>query len=143
MELVRPHLHHVAITVKDFEVSVPWYSQVFDISLRMEGPHDGGHAKLLADENMELVIVLHVHDENDGRTFSERRTGLDHVGFGVPTRAELVEWQSKLEGLGVERAEVTGRPLTQSPISDQEYGAVLVFRDPDNIQLEFFAPPGT
>jgi hypothetical protein len=31
--------------------------------------------------------------------------------------------------------------LTQSPIADEVYGSVLVFRDPDNIQLEFFAPP--
>ena len=32
---------------------------------------------------------------------------------------------------------------TQSPISDEPYGSVLVFPDPDNIQLEFFCPPGT
>jgi hypothetical protein len=28
-----------------------------------------------------------------------------------------------------------------SPISDQPWGSVLVFRDPDNIQLELCAPP--
>ena len=33
------------------------------------------------------------------------------------------------------------RPLTPSPIADQPYGSVLLFRDPDNIQLELFAPP--
>ena len=33
------------------------------------------------------------------------------------------------------------KPLTQSPIADEPYGSVLVFRDPDNIQLELFAPP--
>jgi hypothetical protein len=31
--------------------------------------------------------------------------------------------------------------LTQSPIADEPYGSVLVFRDPDNIQLELFSPP--
>jgi hypothetical protein len=30
--------------------------------------------------------------------------------------------------------------MTQAPIADEPYGAVLVFRDPDNIQLELFAP---
>ena len=41
------------------------------------------------------------------------------------------------------RAERADKPLTQSPISDQPYGSVLVFRDPDNIQLELFAPPAS
>ncbi len=40
------------------------------------------------------------------------------------------------------RADVADKPLTQSPIADEPYGSVLVFRDPDNIQLELFAPPG-
>jgi len=40
-------------------------------------------------------------------------------------------------------AEQADKPLTQSPISDQPYGSVLVFRDVDNIQLELFAPPAS
>jgi glyoxylase I family protein len=51
--------------------------------------------------------------------------------------------QSRLEACGVERVEVADRPLTQSPIVDIEHGGILVFRDPDNIQLEFVSPPGT
>jgi hypothetical protein len=39
--------------------------------------------------------------------------------------------------------DVADRALTQSPIADTPYGGVLVFRDPDNIQLEFFCQPGT
>ena len=34
-----------------------------------------------------------------------------------------------------------GASCTQSSISNAPYAAVLVFRDPDNIQLELFAPP--
>jgi hypothetical protein len=37
---------------------------------------------------------------------------------------------------------VADKPLPQSPVAEEVYGSVLVFRDPDNIQLEFFAPPG-
>ncbi len=59
----------------------------------------------------------------------------------VPSRADLEAWQAHLEAAGVARAAVADRPLTQSPIADRPYGSVLVFRDPDNIQLEFFAPP--
>ena len=59
----------------------------------------------------------------------------------VPTREDLVAWQSHLESNGVVRADSADHPLTQSPIADEPYGSVLVFRDPDNIQLELFAPP--
>jgi hypothetical protein len=46
-----------------------------------------------------------------------------------------------LAGLGVARAPAADRPCTQSPIDDRPFGAILAFRDPDNIQLELFAPP--
>ena len=62
------------------------------------------------------------------------------IALSGPEKLEIAE---QLARLGVERADVADRPLTQSPISDQPYGGVLVFRDPDNIQLEFFCPPGT
>jgi hypothetical protein len=61
----------------------------------------------------------------------------------VETRAQLVEWQRHLEGHGVVSSEVADQPLTQSPIVDAPYASVLVFRDPDNIQLELFAPAAT
>jgi catechol 2,3-dioxygenase-like lactoylglutathione lyase family enzyme len=133
-------LHHVAITVTDLDASVEWYEKVFGIEHRMDEPHDGGVGRLLADDVMELVIVLHRHDANDGGQFAETATGLDHVGFSVPTRADLEAWQGHLEAHGVERAGSADRPLTQSPITDRPYGSVLVFRDPDNVQLELFAP---
>jgi hypothetical protein len=59
----------------------------------------------------------------------------------VPARTDLQRWQEHLERHGVVRAEAADKPLTQSAISDQPYGSVLVFRDPDNIQLELFATP--
>ena len=55
---------------------------------------------------------------------------------------EVETWQGHLERCGVVRAEVAAEPLTQSPIVDEAYGSVLVFHDPDNIQLELFCPPG-
>jgi catechol-2,3-dioxygenase len=136
----RPQLGHIALTVTDLDSSIEWYSEVFDIKQLMEGPHEGGYMKLLADDAMSFIIVLHRHDVNDGALFSERGTGLDHVGFNVPTRDDLVAWQDHLEQHGVVRADAADKPLTQSPIADEFYGSVLVFRDPDNIQLELFAP---
>jgi glyoxylase I family protein len=61
----------------------------------------------------------------------ERRPGLDHVAFGVADRAELEEWAARLDELGVAHGDIV----------DAGYGSGLAFRDPDNIQLELFAPP--
>lgn len=47
---------------------------------------------------------------------------------------------TKRDGFGRERL---GRAGPVSPIADQPSGLVLVFRDPDNIQLELCAPPTT
>lgn len=141
MTVTTAALHHLALTVRDLDASVEWYSRVFGIHYQMDAPHPGGFAKLLADDAWQLTIVLHRHDANGGETFHESRTGLDHAGLVVPTRDDLIAWQSHLETHRVERAEAADRPLTQSPIADEFYGSVLVFRDPDNIQLELFAPP--
>jgi len=86
------------------------------------------------------MFALHRHDANDGGLFSETATGLDHAGFTVPSRRDLELWQDHLESTGVIRADAADKPLTQSPIADESYASVLVFRDPDNIQLELFAP---
>ena len=134
-------IHHVGLTVTDLEASVLWYEKVFGITYQMDTPHAGGVGKILADESWQLMIALHRHDTAAGEPFSETRTGLDHVGFMLPSRADLQTWQHHLEDNGVQRSAAADRPLTQSPIVDEPYGSVLVFRDPDNIQLELFAPP--
>lgn len=141
---LRLGLHHVALTVADFAVSVPWYERVFGIRFLFDAPHEGGIGKLLADEEWNLVIVLHVHDASRAEQFDERRIGLDHVGVSLPSRAELLAFQQWLvDAGGVEKVAVADRPLTQSPIADTPDGLILVFRDPDNIQLEAFAPAGS
>ncbi len=141
MTVAAAALHHLALTVRDLDASVDWYGRVFGLRYRMDVPHAGGFAQMFSDDAWQLVIALHRHDSNDGEVFAESRTGLDHAGLTVPTREDLVAWQSHLETNGVARAEAADRPLTQSPIADEPYGSVLVFRDPDNIQLELFAPP--
>jgi glyoxylase I family protein len=138
---IRPSVHHVALTVTDLDASVRWYEEVFAVKHVLDAPHEGGTARILSDPEMSLMFAIHRHDTNQSEPFTETRTGLDHVGFMVPAREDLERWQEHLERNGVVRADQADTPLTQSPISDQPYGSVLVFRDPDNIQLELFAPP--
>jgi glyoxylase I family protein len=138
--VTQPRLHHLALTVTDLDASVRWYGAVFDVHPILEIPHPGGVGRILAGADGQLMIALHRHDVNDERLFSETATGLDHAGFEVPTREDLEDWQRHLETHGVVRSDAADKPLTQSPIQDEPYASVLVFRDADNIQLELFAP---
>ena len=135
-------LHHLALTVADLDASVQWYQSVFDVQPVLDVPHQGGVGRILADAGQTLMFALHRHDANDGALFEETTTGLDHAGFAVSGRADLEAWQDHLEAHGVVRNDAADKPLTQSPIADEPYASVLVFRDPDNIQLELFAPAG-
>jgi glyoxylase I family protein len=124
-------IHHVSVTVTDIERSVPWYSELLGLTKLMEESHpDGtGYAVVLGKSDWSMCVGLHTHPTNERERFSESRTGLDHIGFMVSGRAELAAWESRLTELGVEH----------SPVNDQGGYAVLVFRDPDNIQLEFMS----
>jgi glyoxylase I family protein len=124
-------IHHVSVTVTDIERSVPWYSELLGLTKLMEESHpDGtGYAVVLGKPDWSMCVGLHTHPTNERERFSESRTGLDHIGFMVSGRAELDAWESRLTELGVEH----------SPVNDQGGYAVLVFRDPDNIQLEFMS----
>ncbi len=79
-----------------------------------------------------LVGIHQFPDAHGSDPFDERRPGLDHVAFACGSRAELEQWESKLNELGIENGGIVDAP----------YGSGLSFRDPDNIALEFFAPPG-
>ena len=133
-------MHHLALTVADLDASVEWYGSVFGVQPVLDVPHQGGVGRILANADQTLMFALHRHDANDGRLFEETTTGLDHCGFAVSGRDDLEAWQQHLEANGVVRSDAADKPLTQSPIADEPYASVLVFRDPDNIQLELFSP---
>jgi glyoxylase I family protein len=124
-------VHHLSLTVTDLDASAAWYREVFGLQQVMEEPHEGGRALVFMQPETGVFIGLHAHHANDGRPFSETRTGLDHISFSVSSRDDLAGWEKTLRDQGV----------AVSPISDQPWGSVLVFRDPDNIQLELCAPP--
>lgn len=130
-------VHHLSLTVSDIEASSAWYQRLLRADL-VPGkfPHyereETGYGVLLTDPRSGLVIGLHTNTANQGEQFDEARTGLDHVSFHVASREELEAWTARLDGLGIEH---TG-------IRDQKEPFVystVVFRDPDNIQLEFVA----
>ena len=67
-----------------------------------------------------------------GDSFDENRVGLDHVSFTVSNREELEKAVRILDEKRVPHGEI----VDLAPF--QIY--VLMFRDPDNIQVELTAP---
>jgi len=129
-----PPLTHIALTVRDLSVSVPWYETLFDAEpvLDEDTEPDFHHTVYLLGGG--TLFGLHQHQRPaPEEQFSEFRIGLDHIAFGCADRSELEKWSRRLDELEIVHGE----------IKDAAYGSGLSFRDPDGIALEFFAPPGT
>lgn len=130
-------VHHVSLTVTDLETSIAWYQRVFrterlDVKIPHHDCEDTGYSVLLPEPRSGLIFGLHTNTGNGGEPFDEARTGLDHVSFHVAGRAALVVWAAWLDELGISHTGVVDEtdPITYSTV---------VFRDPDNIQLELIA----
>lgn len=121
---------HIDLSVSDVEKSATWYCEVLGLRRVRRSDLDNRIMIVLTHEPTGLIIGLLQHKEPAADRFDERRPGLDHLGFGVAEREDLAEWQARFEVLGVDH----------SPIEDSASGSgtALVFRDPDNIQLELW-----
>lgn len=126
-----PHitgLHHVALTVSDLAVSVPFYENVLGsspASKMTDGPFT--RRVFALPDGQGLGLTQHHH--SNGAAFDPTGPGLDHVGLACTDREEVVAWAAHLDKLGI----------AHSGVNDAEYGSALSFTDPDGNALEFFA----
>lgn len=131
--MASPALNHVAVTVRDIEISGPWYRNLLGADPILDERTDAGFRHQVWMLDGGTVFGIHQHDRAaPDEKFNELRVGLDHVGFGCANRAELDNWVRRLGELGIEHGGIVQAP----------YGSGLSFRDPDGIALEVFAPPG-
>lgn len=127
---VFPAVTHVAVTVTDLARSRPWYTTLFGSEPVLD--EDTGPFHHVVWLLGSTLFGIHQHSAAGTTPFNETHPGLDHVAFGCANRAELEQWVAKLNSLGVKHGGVV----------EAHYGSGLSFRDPDNLALEFFAPPG-
>ncbi|MGD0311602.1 MAG: VOC family protein [Acidimicrobiales bacterium] len=125
-----PAFNHYALTVSDLQRSIDWYERLFASPPVAVIDEDSFRAAIWFDPTFAIHANRH---RLEGDVFDESRIGLDHIAFGCASREELESWPARLEALGIEHGEIL----------DRSYGSGLAFRDPDNIQLEFFLPMGS
>ena len=122
--------HHIALTVSDVERSTQWYCDLLGLQVVAHGEDDTVSFNVLAHPVSGWVLGLRQYAGRPPDRFDEFRIGMDHFAFAVASADELQAWERELGQRGV----------TFTPAADTPLGSVIVFRDPDNIQLEFWLP---
>jgi len=120
--------HHVTLNVTDLSRARAFYEDVLGFEVDQDFP--GRKLRLRVGESRARLVLRPPPSAVDADRFSENRIGLDHVSFGA-SRADLDRLANALAAAGVPAN------LDHDPLGP----AVLCFRDPDNIALEFFEEP--
>ncbi len=129
-------IHHLGLTVRDVDVSAAWYEEVLGFRWVGEFKAPGGARRkvFLRHDGLQARLGLTQHQHASQDAFDETRAGPDHLAFAVADREELDAWAARLADAAVLHSPVTAANSVPG-------AAVLVFRNPDNIQLELFAEP--
>jgi glyoxylase I family protein len=129
-------IHHVGLTVTALDASASWYASI--LGFERVGEYalpDGTRQKVfLRHPELAIRLGLTLHTSGPNERFDETRVGLDHLSLRVDSEIELAEWQAHLD-----RHHVPYTPAT--PANSIPGAQVVVFRDPDNIQLELIFDP--
>ncbi len=119
-------LAHATLTVSKIQRSKDFYEELFETEL----PMDDDHSFSLLSVGIPCWFVQWSKQYSSDR-FDERRIGLDHLAFKLETLDELVRIINRLNEMGIPNAGLE-RFNGKYPY--------VAFRDPDNIQMEFFIP---
>lgn len=119
-------IDHATLTVSDIKKTKAFYEQLFDTTFETD---DERSFSLLKVGIPCWFAQWEKQYPND--RFDERRIGLDHIAFHVKTLPELETFIARLKRMGVPNAGLE-RFAGKYPY--------VAFRDPDNIQTEFFLP---
>jgi len=121
----------VILTVSDADRSADWYCRLMGWREDSRYVRPDGHIQqvCLTDPRTGLRMCLVAHESAPG-AFDELRAGLDHLEFLVAEGSDLEKWSTRLDDLGIAHSGIKQPSYSSS--------SMITFRDPDNIQLEFF-----
>jgi glyoxylase I family protein len=118
-------LNHIIMTIKDPKVSQAFYGKLlgFEITSIADGFFfvTGGVTIFFFPSNQPI----------QGDRFNEFRIGLDHLSFTAPSELALQSLADRLQASGV---------ATKGVETYHTGNRYVAFRDPDNIQLEYWLP---
>jgi catechol 2,3-dioxygenase-like lactoylglutathione lyase family enzyme len=126
--LILDAMHHLSLSVTDLDRSAAWYEDLFGLERVMTEEAGDRSAIVYRFPRSRLMFGLVQHDGTSPTSFDPCVTGLDHAAFTVATRAELDAWVARLDA----------RRIVHSGVIEIPPGAILNFRDPDDIQLALF-----
>jgi glyoxylase I family protein len=126
MALQIRSIHHIVLTVSDIDRSTKFYEQVFGVESNWENER----ARCIPCKTFLLCLQLPPTQPLPRDRFDENRVGLDHIGFSVASRKQLDDLLVVLDELEVQTAGIEFNP--------DGLGEYVCFRDPDNIQIEFY-----
>ena len=121
---------YIGLSVRDARRSADWWQRLLGMEVEKENFNQDHWAApwnevLLNHSEGGFQLGFIEHPQNQGEQFTEFSTGLDHIEFEVSGLEELEQWRDRLDALGIRH----------SGIKDDH---MIVVRDPDNIQFEFF-----
>lgn len=118
-------LNHVILTISDINKSRAFYKGLLGFNVKSFA--DGLYFEV---GNLGFFLFPSNHPISNDR-FSEFRIGLDHLAFTAPNEEALHNLAEKLIAAGVDTKGI------ETYHTGNKY---VAFRDPDNIQLEYWLP---
>ncbi len=122
-----PGLSHIVMSVSDLDQSRKFYGDLLGFQIQMV-EWEGGRMFFFVVGGVAIWFTKH-QQLPAGDRFSEFRVGLDHLSFKATNETELQAMADKLIKAGVNTKGV------ETFVSGNKY---IAFRDPDNIQLEYW-----
>src|SRR5947207_8616883 len=122
-----PGLNHVVLTVSNLDRSRKFYGDLLGFDTK-DINFEGGRMFYFPVGTIPIWFAQH-KQVPAGDRFSEFRIGLDHLSFNATNVEELQAMADKLIAAGVNTKGV------ETFVTGNKY---IAFRDPDNIQLEYW-----
>jgi catechol 2,3-dioxygenase-like lactoylglutathione lyase family enzyme len=135
-------IHHIGITVNDWNKSAPFYHALAKalgakpLIENQGAPHrrEDGQVIIFAGDDF-MFSVWEAFTENQSNTFKDYNVGLHHFAFHAGSREDVDSLYEQMKALGCE--------IVDAP---QEYDYVpgyyaVFFRDPEGIRIEYAYVP--